>query len=359
MRSRVPWRAIAAAFGVAALTMGTLATGAQASSTFTVTFKASPGSCVAGTSNRIITRLGIWDASGEIDHVDNVAPDIHDKFLGCFPTATVRPGRTLHAFDGTDVMQFQIPPLSLSIGRVTDIVKGVSRAHHALTIRANDCTLITSMKACPHKVTRTVTTDGGGHYRKDLTSAFDLRGSDSVGVTFTGVHGDTYTVTLHTPFMEVNAGATSITAHVNPGQHVAFHLKSSPGGSTIESHSLTGPALGYGYSLPFTHTLRPPRQLTSDFASDARVTVPASILTVTIEHHDQIIRATCLPDRKMVISWPGAIGGATRTGDSHGRAHVNLSSAEHNGFRLASNAELYTACETASGDRVVYGILAP
>ncbi|MCY7417498.1 MAG: hypothetical protein LH650_03205 [Chloroflexi bacterium] len=61
----------------------------------------------------------------------------------------------------------------------------------------------------------------------------------------------------------------------------------------------------------------------------------------------------------MVISWPGAIGGATRTADSHVRAHVNLSSAEHNGFRLPASAELYTACETASGDKVVYGILAP
>ncbi|MCY7417499.1 MAG: hypothetical protein LH650_03210 [Chloroflexi bacterium] len=127
-----------------------------------------------------------------------------------------------------------------------------------------------------------MTTDGTGQYRKDLTSAFDLRGSDSVGVTFTGVHGDTSTVTLYTPFMEVTAGGTAIAAHVNPSQHATFGLKAGPGGSTIETHSFTGPALGYVYLLPFTHTLRAPRQLTSDFASDARVTIPDPILTVTI-----------------------------------------------------------------------------
>jgi len=62
-----------AAFAIAALTIGTLATSAEAVG-FAVTFKASPSTCIAGASNRTITHLGIWDASGEIDHVDNVVP---------------------------------------------------------------------------------------------------------------------------------------------------------------------------------------------------------------------------------------------------------------------------------------------
>ncbi|MCY7417500.1 MAG: hypothetical protein LH650_03215 [Chloroflexi bacterium] len=116
------------AIGAAVLALASLGAGAQAAN-LRVTFHATPGGCVRGFSNHTITRLGISDGSGEIDYVDNVVPDPHtNNFLACFSTATVAPGRTLRATDGSITDLFTIPPLSsASIGSLPS--SKASRGH--------------------------------------------------------------------------------------------------------------------------------------------------------------------------------------------------------------------------------------
>lgn len=138
---------------------------------------------------------------------------------------------------------------------------------------------------------------------------------------------------------------------VNPNQAATFRLKNHPGGSVLSTRHVTGAAFRGAFDLSFGSILQAGRQVTADFASDARVTMPNTGITFPIESGDQKIRVHCLPHRRVLISWQSlGAGEARRTADGQGRATVNLSSAESDGFRLEHGSQVTIACQTAAGD---------
>ncbi len=146
---------------------------------------------------------------------------------------------------------------------------------------------------------------------------------------------------------------------LNSGQRATFRLRSQPGGSILSTRTRTGATNGGSFHLTFSHASSPGRQVSSDFAADAKLTVPSTATSFPIEGGDQKIRSHCLPGRQARLYWNGPNGAATRTADSQGRLRVNLSSAETDGFRLAHGSAFRVVCASSAGDVVVRDVIVP
>ena len=89
------------------------------------------------------------------------------------------------------------------------------------------------------------------------------------------------------------------------------------------------------------------------------VTLPSSSTTFATEGADQVILTHRLPDRPVGISWNGPDGGVVTSADSHGRASVNLSSAESPGFVVPQGSIVEIVCQAHAGDVVDRTVTAP
>ena len=179
-------RAVLAALAMSVLAIGSVAGVAEARPPMAVTFHASNAGCVTGTSNRKLANVDLYGIVHG-GHSRLVESDFHvtvhtdHSFRVCFGHA-VKPGMALAAVStGNHDVSWVIPTMKLRIDRVTDVVRGsVSTAEpsYTLAVRAFQCSVITLGGPCPRVVKRPVTADSTGHYLTDLSTAYDLRGSD-------------------------------------------------------------------------------------------------------------------------------------------------------------------------------------
>jgi len=350
-------RACLAALGMSLMVVGAMPVTVAAFTPLDLTFRASPGPCVGGTSNKTVD-IELHDSSDTLlDKVLAVDPDAHGRFRACFATGYVTSGLTLVGISPTDIDQtrFTIPALSLAVDRVGNVVKGRARAGSHVALRADRCD---PLQACHRVLTRTVTSDGSGRYRTDTSSTADLKGGDLVRATLTSHAGHTYTMFQAAPIMDILVGG-QVYGQVDPGQDATFRLRSGPGGTLLSTRHVTGLGYGGNFHLTFGATIKAGRQVSSDFASDARVTIPNTSTTITIEHGHQWIRGHCLPGRLVTVVWQGTRGHVQRTADSRGRVAVDLSSAESHGFRLPSLSDVKLVCATPAGDGIIRDITVP
>ena len=352
-RSGHRWRSAVAALGVAVVAAGSLVTGVQASSPLAAVFHGTQSHCVDGVSNHTLTALNLYDGPNIVE----IASTLHrsattGRFHACFATSFVDHDLTLIASSNFGPVQYTIPNLTVPIDRVTDRVSGRSHANHSVSVRAYDCVVQPGI-SCPRVATRTTRVSASGHYSTDLTSVFDLRGTDKVTVTDTSRHGDTWLVFRYVPYFEPFNNNKLVAGVLNPGQSATFRLRHEAGGTLMDTQHTTAD-LGLGNILfVFVPWIRTGRQVTADFASDARVTLPNTTTTFEISHGDQLIHVRCLPNRPMRIYWQGTHQhGVPRTADSHGRATINLSSAESDHFRLPDGSGVDTICQTPAGDLI-------
>jgi len=350
-------RACLAALGMSLMVVGAMPVTVAAFTPLDLTFRASPGPCVGGTSNKTVD-IELHDSSDTLlDKVLAVDPDAHGRFRACFATGYVTSGLTLVGISPTDIDQtrFTIPALSLAVDRVGNVVKGRARAGSHVALRADRCD---PLQACHRVLTRTVTSDGSGRYRTDTSSTADLKGGDLVRATLTSHAGHTYTMFQAAPIMDILVGG-QVYGQVDPGQDATFRLRSGPGGTLLSTRHVTGLGYGGNFHLTFGATIKAGRQVSSDFASDARVTIPNTSTTITIEHGHQWIRGHCLPGRLVTVVWQGTRGHVQRTADSRGRVAVGLSSAESHGFLLPSLSDVKLVCATPAGDGIIRDITVP
>ena len=285
--------------------------------------------------------------------------DSSDHFHACFAAGSLKSGRSIHATSTVtlEIKAFTFPSMSVRTDRVTDVVEGTTVPDSHVTIRVRHCPVT---GGCGSIVTRTVSTDHHGHYRKDFTSAFPLRGGDGVQVTWTSPAGHTWSRYQSPPYMFIQPGSGVVSGGLNSGQHATFRLRSHPGGSVLSTKSVTGATGDGSFHVSFSHHASTGRQVSSDFASDAKITVPSAATSFPIESGDQKIRSHCLPDRAARITWLGPHGsGVNRTADSQGRLHVNLSSAESDGFRLDHGSTVRVVCASSAGDMVILNVTVP
>ena len=360
MRSWGRWRAVMAAAWISVLALGSLATGVQAAS-FQLTFQAFASPCISGVSNRHDIGVELLSSHGTVletlDSVDFVAGD---QFRACFARHVPLPGRVLLATSLTSPRQvrFRVPRLTLSVDRATDQVTGRSTPDHALTLHVSRCPL-SQWYDCPVVLTRHLATNAGGSYGRDLTAIFDLRGHDLVSVTWTSAAGNTWTTVQDVPYMYLHIGTGGVIGAIQDTQRATFRLKRRPGGTVLSTRTVNREVYLQSYEFTFGATLRSGRQVVSDLAGDARVTIPDTTTTIGLAGADQVIHTRCLPLRRIGIFWTGAHGVVVTSTDSHGRASVNLSSIEGLGFRLPPSSSVQILCSTRAGDYIYRSVTVP
>ena len=344
-----------------------------------VTFHASSSvPCVSGISNRQHIHLELWRIRFVPDYEQHLITVTHNitthadgSFHACF-NQTVRPGMALDAVDNDHNahVSWFIPTMSMRIARVTDVVHGTINAGvpsydvdpgYTLTVRVHQCSVISIGGPCPRVVKRSVTPDSAGLYRTDLTDAYDLRGGDTVSLTYESTAafpGDTYEFEQWTPFMSVTVGDKDIIGYVNPKQTATFELRDH--GVLISSVTATGVNQGQ-IGAVFSQYPADGYLVSSDFASDASLRIPNTDTTFPISSNgNQKIKTNCFPGLPLSISWQGGgTGYAILTADSQGRATLDLATQVAPGFHLAHNSVVRVYCIADTGDIVGHGHLVP
>jgi len=337
------------AMASALLALTALGGTAQAASLH-VTFQATPSPCVQGTANGPFS-LSLRDSSNhQIDHIDTVTPDgVSHLFDDCFPgNHVVKTGRRLVADNGSSTpVSFTIPTLTMSVDRVTDVVSGKGPANKQVKIRLFRCSVFDG--SCVHKSTKTTSVNGAGKYSRDTSSFFNIHGYDRAHVTYTNTAGHTYTLDQRAPWMSMELDTDGVLGDLNPGQTAKFRLRTAPGGTVLKTRTVTQG--GEGFSFTFGAPLSPGREVSGDFASDARIKIPKSTLTIDPPvGGDQIIHVRCLPNRRMMVDLNPGVDIFVMA-DDHGRATLNLSTEVSDGFVL-TDEEIIVQCTTAAGDLV-------
>jgi hypothetical protein len=343
------------AMATALVAVTALGATAQAIAPLELVFHAGSGPCVAGIATRGgagVDDLTVQLRSVETNEVlDSVLTDSDSQgdFEVCFDR-NIRHGHKLRASNALtgEVFWFTIPTLTLKANRAKDIVKGKGPANKQVKIRLFRCSVFDG--SCVHKGTRMTNVNAAGDYSRDTSSFFNARGFDHAQVSYTNSAGHSYTLDQRIPWMSMELDEAGVLGDLNPGQTATFKLRTAPGGSVLKTrHATQGDE---GFSFLFGAPMSAGREVSSDFASDARIKIPSTSLVVDPLNvdGDQIIHVRCLPDRKMLVDLnPGA--DIYVMGDDHGRATLNLSDEVSPGFQL-SIEEVRILCTTPAGDLV-------
>jgi len=310
---------------------------------------ANTSSCITGSDTIIEdSDLGVevqlWSSGGQLlDTADSGVVD------GDWDVCV---DRDLQAGMRVDVRTFQggmligrltLPAIGVQVDRASDVVKGTGPRNQQLQIRLSRCTIV-APTGCPLVATRTVTADGQGKFSKDVTSAMNLRGLDLVAVRSTDPSGDQFTRRIDVPVMFLTVGSPFVQARSRPGVEARFRLLDHPGGSSISTRDV--PFNGEGESeFEFSKVVSAGRQVRSDIASDALVTIPTVSVQMVESGSDQVIKARCLPDRKMVVEYASAV--RVLTADHNGRANFVSDVA------IAPDPFLVVRCQTPGGDTLL------
>ena len=379
IRPRSQVRAALAALAISVLAIGSMTGVVEAKPPMAVTFHASSDSvCVTGVSNRKHISVDLYRIQFYPDYEQHLLQSIlhvtthaDHSFRACGNDA-IKPGMAVFASndDANESMSWFIPTMTMRIDRVTDVVRGSHWAgvpsyavepSYALTLRAYQCSVITQGSACPRMVKRTVTPDPTHHYRTDLSSTYDLKGSDEVTLTYRSTYGtftgNTYKLVQWTPFMGVEVGDKDIASWINPKQTATYTLRSGP-----TSTSVTATA-GRTGQVTAAFSVYPDGgyQVSSDFATDAVFVIPSTHTTVPIDSHgNQSIKTHCFAGLPLSINWEGGGAGyAVLTADSHGRATLDLATYVAPGFHLASGSIVRVHCISDAGDTIGHGLVVP
>jgi hypothetical protein len=330
-------------------TLGTGVLAGVAGPTLEAVFHVLEGDCVAGPTNRSFT-LELRSATGSVLDTEPAVPAADGRFEVCFDRV-IQPGHRLVGTAGAlPPVTFRIPDLTVIANRYEDVVRGTGPAGKTLRVRLFDCDR--STLECVRKVSKTVSVKADGTWKKDFTGLFNARGFDEARVTYTANAGHTFPVTRVFPWMVVVTGDEDnrLFGEINPFTTSTFKLRDEPGGAVLASRTRTGSSSG-DFSLRFGRQVHAGNQVTGTFATDAKLTVWPVLISVTFKDDDQFINGTCLPGRLMLIEWEGRRRSVQA--NAQGKAFVNLSLEEFEGYRLVDGAHISVSCQNTKGDGVI------
>ena len=275
----------------------------------------------------------------------------------CFKV-TPRPGDRIRAVRGSVRRTIVVPHVTTSVDRATDVVSGRAPDGRRLTIQAQHCSLSGD---CDMLVSRTVRANDRGRYRKDMSSALDVRGADAFIVFYKTSAGDTFGATGFAPYMLVT-GLGKVAVMCAGSADRVIILRRADGRERARA-AFPGPQ-GCDASL-FTSFRKRFRRgdepvspsvgniVRSDLASDARFTWPGIALEVDVS----TVSGRCFPDAgytvAVLIQNPG--GGLTldRLVTDTTASDGTFSEALKPGTSIALTDRVRLACESPRGDRVV------
>jgi len=267
-------------------------------------------------------------------------------FDACFEDGELRTGYKLAARKGTTTLRtLTLPRLVVRSNRAADSI-GVNGPRGArLSLVVTDCNR--SPDSCPQVLERKGTLSSTGTYATDITSGHDALGHDAINATIRTGAGDAISRSSRFPFIVASLD-TTFYGNANPGSTVRIRLKAAPGGTVLSSTTQT-PGSDGRFSGPAT--LSAGRELSADFAVDARITIPAA--SVAYDPASNAMSGTCLPGGGIILIWfTDTMNRVGATADGGGAWAVDLDDA----LKPAPppGALLQVTCNSAAGDQVYH-----
>lgn len=240
----------------------------------------------------------------------------------------------------------RVPDLTVSLDRVTNVVRGHAPAGKAITLVYGACT---AAGDCTESAPITATADRLGGYRKDLSSSsIDIDGSDLVRASYTNSQGDLFEREGRAPYMTISrpnrmslsclpAGTTTVRLLSGTGVLRAVKAFRTQGGC--------GRASGTFRKNGRAVNIHAGDRIKSDFASDARMAWPSPF--VAASGYEYSLR--CFANARWYLT-------IVVDGSDH-RAYSGVADASGRSSDLGyqfipPGAALRVACESIRGDRV-------
>ncbi len=241
----------------------------------------------------------------------------------------------------------RVPELTIGLDRVTNVVRGHAPAGKPIGLAYVACD---AAGHCADGPAVMVIANSHGRYRKDLSPAIDIDGSDLVRAEYTNAHEDLFYRGARAPYMTITSpdrislsclprGTTTVRLLSSTGVLRAvgsFHMQRDCG-------TVSGRFRKHGHSV----NIHAGDRVKSDFASDAKLIWPTSV-AVAASGYAYSMR--CFPDAEAYLTilvngsviWSYAV-----TTDADGRYSQSA------GYQLIPpGATVRVACESSRGDRV-------
>jgi hypothetical protein len=263
-----------------------LAPGGPVAAAAPITFSHTAGSrCVAGAkpaTGTITLRLLSPSGATRARTTSPAAAASLNGYEVCFKVIP-RPGDRIRAVRGSVQRTITLPPVSIAIDRVTDVVSGRGPKGRMVRMLARHCTLTID---CDDQTGGSVPVNSKGRYRQDLTGAVDLRGMDELIVRYETSAGDLFQARALTPFLQVGTPDRVALYCAPPGTHAVTLRRAD--GTVRASASFRSPQRCISDHLaPLPRRfrrggtpIRPSKGnvIRSTFASDARLVWPGPSL---------------------------------------------------------------------------------
>jgi hypothetical protein len=256
----------------------------------------------------------------------------------------IKPGHRITATDGTNSRTFTVPPLSVQINRVSDVISGKAAPNSQVDITTFNCA---SFSDCFNTGTVTRNTNGQGNFSYDSTTNHNLRGNDFVIVEWESAQGDFMSRFLDVPSVNVWVNNNETWGDARPHQDVTVWLFNSQGNQKAKRKDR---ASRFGdYESFFGVSMRPGDYVGSNIASDALWQIPA--FNPTFNPATDVVSGKCFRNREFEVyaeKSNGSNAAVYGTTNNNGNFSVDLMALE--GYDLESGDLVEIGCRHATGD---------
>jgi hypothetical protein len=263
----------------------------------------------------------------------------------CFVHHKPVAGNRIRLINGAMDRTARVPDLTIAPDRVTNVVRGHAPAGTTVQLSYAACD---SEGICTKKPPTTVTADGHGRFRKDLSSTIDIDGSDQVRVIYANSHEDRFIRFGRAPHMEITRPDRFVLSCLPLGTTTLRLLSATGALRAIKSfHTQRACTTVSGRFRKDGHAvnLHAGDRIKSDFASDATMVWPSA--SVSASGYTYSLRCFPNADWHLTIVDGGGVTSYSGTTDADGRFSIL-------GYQLiAPGASLRVTCESPRGDRVI------
>jgi hypothetical protein len=252
-----------------------------------------------------------------------------------------------------------MPRISLTVDRVTDVVKGRAPKDRPLVVAVTPC-LVPDGESCSGYLQFPAHSDDEGRFRKDMTSLRDIIGGEQVAIMYLNAAGDRFWAMTYSPsFAVTGPGKTSLSCA--PGDRHVVRLRRESGslkGTAVFAHpdrcALSDPA---DTQRRFKRNGKPVdlvvgNVVKADIASDARFRWP----DISIARDGNGAAGRCFPTARYRLEvFRPDDGALTRVGQASGTTEADGTLAESAGavFAVQPGDRLRLTCQTPKGDRAI------
>ena len=273
----------------------------------------------------------------------------------CFAPPIV-PGERITVTVGSTSRTLSVPKLALGkLDRVHDVVAGSGPTGKEVRITVDRCAPSGLLGGdCPDKLVLKRVVQGGT-FSVDVSHSLDLRGQDFVEVVTRNASGDRFRVARAVPEFYVTLGHSFISGALPPGHIFHFKLLDVPGGTVIATAAFQNGGGSQFIDGSGEVFLGIGNQVRSTFASDAKLTVPKMMESISVAN--DTVSGHCFAgqpyDVDVLGPQPGHRSGIAGAGGAFSRDMSTV------GAVISSGTEVRLVCMSRAGDTVRHDALAP